>query len=113
MKTDKTKPCDQCPFRRKSLRGWLGPWQPAELIFVLGREPFPCHLTIEEDDQDVNDDTLHACAGAAIFLNNKLERSRHPLTFEHQEKCRGVSADVSASVFQWAQEFIDHHQTKK
>ncbi len=109
MKTDLRKPCDKCPFRRESIRGWLGPWEPAELLFALGREPFPCHLTIREDEQELSDATLHGCAGAAIFLNNKCERSRHPVTAEHQAKVLDVAPDVKASVFQWAHEFLAHH----
>lgn len=111
MKLDLTKPCNACPFRRKSAPGWLGPWRPEEIIFALGREVFPCHKTIPHGEEIVlpEDDRLQGCAGAAIFLNNKCERSRHPQNAEHQAK---VGMD-KAKVFSNSSEFINHHISKK
>lgn len=76
MKTDLRKPCNDCPFRRTSPRGWLGPWTAPDLLFSLGWTPFPCHQTIRREGQSYDDNTLQGCAGAAIFLNNKCERAR-------------------------------------
>lgn len=112
MKTDLRKPCNECPFRKNSLAGWLGPWSAPELLFSLGRTPFPCHKTISgEGDQLITDDSLQGCAGAAIFLNRKCELSRAPETAEHQRLCKDdpVSKEAAANVFNWSQEFLDHH----
>lgn len=111
MKLDLRRPCAKCPFRRDSVRGWLGPWEPTELLFALGREAFPCHLTIPQDEGAVpeTDDRLQGCAGAAIFLNNKIERSRHPVNAQHQALVENVPAEVKASVFNFGHEFIEHH----
>ena len=65
--------CAQCPFRRASCPGWTGPWTPTERLEAIRERPFPCHPTIAHDDQQIEDDTLQSCAGAAIFLNNSGE----------------------------------------
>lgn len=109
MKITLKRPCDDCPFRRVSAPGWLGPWDPNELLHHLGRGEFPCHKTIT-DQELTTDDTLQGCAGAAIFLNNKVERSRHPRVAEHQDAVAGVDQAIKDSVFQWAHEFLEHHK---
>jgi hypothetical protein len=109
MKINLRKPCSQCPFRRNSLRGWLGPWDVEQLLHHLGRGEFPCHQTIKRDDQPVEE--LEGCAGAAIFLNNKLEVSRHPRVQEHQDAVADVSQEVKDGVFDWGDEFREHHAT--
>jgi len=111
VKFDLRKPCKQCPFRRTSARGWLGPWSPTDLLLSLKSTPFPCHLTIKEDNQSVDDPSLQGCAGAAIFLNQKIERSRCQETAQHQDLCKDdpVSKEAAPGVFNWSQEFIDHH----
>jgi hypothetical protein len=107
LKVALKKPCDECPFRRKSLRGWLGPWNVEELLFALGRQVFPCHKTIRSDDTPVEEMT--SCAGAAIFLNNKVEWSRHPINQRHQELVKDVPVEVRESVFANGDEFRAHH----
>lgn len=112
MNTDLLRPCGECPFRRVSARGWLGPWKPTELLFHLGRGEFACHRTIPRDEEVAADDPrLQACAGAAIFLNNKIEESRHPAVAAHQAKMRRiVSPALASTVFQWSHEFLEHHE---
>jgi hypothetical protein len=112
MNTDLLRPCGECPFRRVSARGWLGPWEPGELLFHLGRGEFACHRTIPRNEEiEADDPRLQACAGAAIFLNNKCEESRHPSVAAHQAKMRGiVSPELASTVFQWSHEFLAHHE---
>jgi len=107
--TTKT-PCAQCPFLRTSTRGWLGPWTVEDLLFSLGRERFPCHMTITGRQQRWDDPKLKGCAGAAIFLNNKSELSRHPDTREHQNNVRHVPDEVKQKVFANGNEFREHHK---
>lgn len=109
MRLDLRKPCNECPFRRTAPAGWLGPWNVEDLLRSLATTPFPCHRTIH-GQEDMSDNTLQGCAGAAIFLNNKLEMSRHPLTYKHQQLCKGVPQEIKDSVFQWPNEFRQHHQ---
>ena len=117
MRTDLERPCGKCPFRRESPRGWLGPWNPGALLASIAFEPFPCHLTIKTKEIDgIQRDpnvynlapSLQGCAGVAMYLNNKLELSRVPVTLEHQRKLRKIGADGS-TVFQFPHEFLAHH----
>ena len=41
MRFDLTEPCAQCPFRRASCPGWIGPWTPTELLEAIRERPFP------------------------------------------------------------------------
>ena len=109
MRTDIAEPCAQCPFRKASAPGWLGPWEPKDLLASLAVQEFPCHPTIKEDGQDTDDPTLQGCTGAALFLNNSLEHSRCWLTMAHQIQVRDVPDDVKRSVFQTRKEFLEHH----
>ena len=97
------RPCPECPFRKASAPGWLGPWEPSKLLASLPYEIFPCHRTIGD-----NTDSLRGCAGAAIYLNNRLEISRCHETAEHQQVLK--DSDDADSVFSGAGEFLDHHQ---
>lgn len=112
MNTDLRQPCGECPFRRKSAPGWLGPWKPNELLLLLGRGVFACHMTIPRNEKVEGDDPrLQACAGAVIFLNNKIERARNPEIAAHQDAMKAsASPELCASVFQWAHEFLEHHK---
>lgn len=109
MDTKLTEPCKQCPFRKKSLPGYLGPWNADELIASIGYQPFPCHCTIKADSPTYDVPGLQSCAGAAIYLNNKLQLARDPDTMKHQDLLRGISAELKATVFSSQKEFMDYH----
>ena len=108
---DLQKPCNQCPFRRESAPGWLGPWEANELLRALRflQEPLICHKTISEDDWDIVTDNHQACAGAAIFQNNSLALSRDHTTAEYQRELKQIPGQVKESVFQRDSEFLEHH----
>lgn len=110
MKTDLKQPCNECPFRRKAPAGWLGPWEPEELLISISMSavPFTCHRTIpDEFDDDTSE--LQMCAGAAIFLNNKLELYRGEDGREYQRVMEEAPDEVKASVFDGRAEFLTHH----
>lgn len=109
MKTNLKEPCKACPFRRVSIAGWLGPWQPHELLWSIKSVPFPCHKTIKEDTpfDSPEAEKMELCAGAAIYLNNTLTLSRDPETAAYQRKMKELHD--GASVFATAHEFIEHH----
>ena len=119
MQTNFRKPCNECPFLKTSPAGYLGPWHPEDLLAVLANYPFACHQTIHNSDDDppiledpqdeFSDPRLEACAGAAIFLNNKLEISRHRFTASYQRQMKQVSENVLCTVFRTRAEFIEHH----
>ena len=107
---------------KTSLPGYLGPWHPEDLLISLANYPFGCHQTIhdstgdtthlEDPDDMFSDPRLEACAGAAIFLNNKFEISRLSFTRLFQDDMKTVSEIIKESVFRTRAEFIAHHGTR-
>jgi hypothetical protein len=101
------KVCNDCPFRRKAMPGWLGHGSPESFIDCMQRdEPLPCHQTIDYDDRHwlakwmaQGDDTGQMCAGALTFLANKLQH--HP--FQKMGKDH-------ETVFSNTIEFVRHHR---
>src|SRR5262245_59749948 len=71
-----TRPCNECPFRKTALPGWLGPLSAEDWVSLLHSDaPIACHMTI-----DVSQDWEGAsqCAGAANMRRAlcKLPRDR-------------------------------------
>lgn len=83
MKCNLTKPCNDCPFRKNSLPGWLGDWKSPEELFgfvVTAEQDFPCHLTMtDRDENDKSESEMSYCKGAAMFMKKigKLPRKKH------------------------------------
>lgn len=93
-------PCTECPWRRISAPGWLGPYT-AEQWFRLAHsdEPIACHLTIVTDGE-WEDGTMQ-CAGAARYRANVAKQPRDP-----QVASGPVDRDT---VFARPDEFLAHH----
>lgn len=101
------KPCNDCPWRRNSLPGWLGPFNAGEwLLLAHGEAAIACHLTIADSDEDGNGDWnqpgMRQCAGAAIFRANICKSPRNP-------EIARLPQDRE-NVFSWNDEFIAHHE---
>lgn len=103
------KPCSDCPFRRKAMPGWLGGGSPESFIDCMQRdEPLPCHQTIDYDDEHwlakwmLQRNTGKMCAGALVFMANKLQKSHVP-GFPTMPK-------DPANVFSNSVEFVRHHR---
>lgn len=112
MKRDLRKPCDDCAFRKKAIKGWLGPYNsPGELRYVIENAPFACHKTIKEDldYEDERTQELQMCAGAAIHLNNQFARSKNKEMAEYQDELKSVEQETKDSVFKWPHEFEEYH----
>ena len=103
-----TKPCGECPFRRKAAPGYVGNDTPEHFIEVtLSDVPMPCHMTVDYEGEwelQVFMGDAEACAGARIFYANLCKRSRDPDTVP-------LPADRSA-VFASKAEFLAHHSCK-
>lgn len=75
-------PCGECPWRRISLPGWLGPFEAGEWVALAhSDEPIACHTTLgvqpDEDSQVVwLDPRIRQCAGAATYRANVAKRPR-------------------------------------
>ena len=111
MKPPAPRPCDECPWVRDALRGWLGPHTAQEWIDIAHSDSLiACHKTIPpgtpEDGSDL--DQMTTCAGAAIFRANvcKSPRPLRGLPEYDREPDR-------ERVFWRNQEFIDHHARRK
>lgn len=100
------QPCSDCPWRRCSAPGWLGPHDAQTwLDAVRGEEPIACHQTIvvaEGETGNWTHPSIRQCRGAAIFRTNigKMPRAH--------DVARGP-ADREA-IFATTFEFLEHHE---
>lgn len=95
------RPCAECPWRRDSRSGHLGPNTAEEWAELAhGESPIACHMTIESDDQPWPE--LRQCAGSAIFRANICKSPRNPEV--------AVGQQDTKTVFAWDDEFIAHHE---
>lgn len=101
------KPCDQCPFRRKAINGFLGDSTPEEFIgTTMADYPMPCHLSIDysspvwKESWEVGEEG-RLCAGALIFYANISKMSRDP--------ARPRLKPDRDNVFASPSEFLAHH----
>lgn len=103
-----THPCAQCPFRRDSLRGYLGASTTLEFLSMAEHEPrVPCHIHVDYEDEDW-EDKLHLvprCAGHAIYLRN---RGKCPHDRGLADMVRSVAPDRD-NVFGMHLEFLRYH----
>lgn len=106
MNSPTGKPCKECPFKRKSAAGYLGADTPEGFIAsTLADTPMPCHLTIDYEDKEWEDEQLPSatyCSGALIFFRNMCKMSRDPNRPQ-------LPANRDA-VFSNPKEFLEHHQ---
>lgn len=124
------QPCHECPFRKKSLPGYVGGHDDAIEIFDLVSHDgkFPCHMQtnsiMESLEQDLDEDDVLAptheqlfqqaveeapfCTGALIFMNQTCKRSRDPEVRKLQDEA-GTNPDVFSS----PADFLKHHRSKE
>lgn len=100
------KPCNDCPWVRTSLRGWLGPLDAfGWLDAAHSDEAIACHLTIKRTDEaghgDWSNPEMRQCAGAAVFRANVHKSPRDPEV--------AVGERGTADVFADNDEFVLHH----
>ena len=95
-----TKPCSDCPWARKSIKGWLGNMKAEEWIRAAHAETIiDCHALKHEDESHPQ------CAGSSIYRANvsKMCRSPEVLTLKpDREAC-----------FSSPSEFTEHHDLSK
>ena len=92
--------CNDCPWRRESLNGWLGPFTAEQWIALAhSDEPIACHQTIEEEDSW---EGAFQCAGAAQYRKNIAKLPKNPEV--------AIAANVDReTVFSRPAEFTAHH----
>jgi hypothetical protein len=107
MLFDQKTPCRECPFRRRSLPGWLGASNPEEfLATTLADAEMPCHMTVDYEDPYWEDelDMAQFCAGALIFFRNICKVSR--------DRSRPLLPADKENVFATPAEFLAHHKSE-
>lgn len=91
------KPCRDCPWRRKAIKGWLGGESVQGWLNHAHSETIiPCH-TVKGDPQP-------QCVGAATYRANILKLPRYPEIIR--------AAPDRENVFATPGEFIEHHGGK-
>lgn len=103
------KVCNQCPFRRDSMEGWLGEKRITEIIdeTVKGNGYFVCHKTLHLDK-----DEQKLCAGKLI-LEGKVNAygnssTRVGMAFGLVPR-KYDQIEGAELVFESAEECIQHH----
>lgn len=99
-----SKPCRECPFRRKSMPGYVGMDTPdGFLATTMADHRMPCHLKVDYESETWESDQHAApeCAGAATFFANLCKRSRDPNRMRIPADC--------VNVFARPEEFLAHH----
>lgn len=93
-------PCNECPWRRISARGWLGPLKAEEWIELVQSDFYvACHKTIKVNGEV---EGTKQCAGAATFRGNVCKSPRDP-------EIVALPADRE-KVFASTREFLEHHK---
>lgn len=84
------EPCKECPWRKKSAKGWLGGQEPEVFTDIVRSGNFlPCHLTHKEDlsfEEMTGNKKINHCTGALIAMNNSLMQSRNEDIVKLQEQ---------------------------
>jgi hypothetical protein len=96
------KPCKECPFKKGSVAGWLGPYK-TPLQFVqdsFQQDGMTCHMSVERDD-------LKVCVGSLHCANKSAKQFQGELLSAQ----KSVADDTDAAdQCMTAPEFIEHHQ---
>lgn len=116
MKVTLRPPCRECPFLKKSLRGWLGPDTPEKVwakVHSDGPYGYPCHMDTEQaiaDGSDLMDpNSVEQCVGA--ILHAKKTGKRYSDKFK--EAAREALSAILGTDGVLGIEFIKHHADEK
>lgn len=102
--------CNDCPFRRTALRGWLGDNNPEDFVTAALSDPsVPCHQTVEWNAPDWREaaDRAPRCRGALVLRANTHKRPRDAEAKALQDT---IEPDRE-QVFSHAGEFVEYHRT--
>lgn len=89
-------PCKNCPFRKDTLKGWLGK---QSITDKLNSDSFICHKTINKQDDD-----LKQCAGFMIIKGNDSAFVQLASLMNIDLKLKGQD-----SIFETKKDCIIHH----
>lgn len=64
------KPCAECPFRKNTPAGWLGPWTPDEVFAVVhGEGGLACHVDVGLKGEGLPIEDYKPCVGSLMHAN--------------------------------------------
>lgn len=103
-----TQPCSDCPWRKDSIKGWLGGF-PIDWFVerIYADVPLNCHNTLGNIDgmsQEEIQRTKPLCAGALIQYRNMVKLPRDP-----ELAAAVTSVEQSDKVFAHPHLFKQHH----
>lgn len=104
-----SKACQECPWRKDSRPGHLGPHDAESWArSIHGEQPIACHKTIKDVDPDTRTgDWAHPkmrqCFGAAQMRKNVFKAPRDP-------EIAIADAYDDSMVFGHTNDFIEHHR---
>lgn len=103
------KPCGDCPFRKASLRGWLGTFESPEELrrMAVSEEPMSCHSATDDAQTVFGDITETQCVGRLLFAAKSAKRFRHPVLAQMQKDVERIN-DKDAILGML--ELCDHHK---
>lgn len=115
MKHNLKQPCNDCPYRRDSTRGWLGGSPPDWFVraalsdfaeYAEGAPFAPCHQTVDYEDPSwlPKLGEVEACVGALQMCHNNGKLPRDPV-----RSAAVKAAGENDNVFRYPAEFIEHH----
>lgn len=101
------QPCNDCPWRRVALAGWLGPYDAAKWLEIAHSDSaVACHKTIrtvnEQGVGDWNHPAMRQCRGLAMFRANMCKLPRFAAV--------PVGPVDHDRVFSNGPEFLAHHE---
>lgn len=101
-------PCAECPFRRSSIKGYLGADDPEHFLGLTTRDAdMPCHMDIDYSDPDwreTQEPDAPLCVGGLQFQNNTHKLAR-PADMAEAQRVVGTNDNVFAT----PEEFLIHH----
>lgn len=105
----KKKPCTDCPFRRKSIPGWLGHFDLNDMRHYYTSEArFPCHKELETKTAQEAD----LCAGMIQMMVNSFKRpSSNPEVIEAVNTAKSQASEFP-EVHDFGS-FMKHHTLNK
>jgi len=121
---ERKKMCQECPFAKNAIKGWLGPWKIEDFEnFVKYDSTVICHMDItrlqaEAEDCDEDEDTISEeeieengqhCVGMLRYMSAMCKLSRDPEKAKAQNDVKKVKDREVLMPYQ----FREHHTIGK
>jgi len=90
-------PCKNCPFRKDTLKGWLGA---ERMKGIIQQRSFVCHKTTQKEMKD-----RLQCAGHMILMGEDNGFVSLAKLFGHDTQLKGQDL-----IFDSKEDCIDHHK---